>query len=52
MVVGTQVRVIKTGQRGHVVGPSKDGKLYVNIGNKGWFKFDIEELLIDGGIYE
>jgi len=47
MVVGTPVRVIKTGQMGHVVGPSKDGKLYVNIGNKGWFKFDIEELIYE-----
>jgi hypothetical protein len=51
MTVGTPVRVIKTGQTGHVVGPSKDGKLYVNIGNKGWFKFDIEELL-EVGTYE
>lgn len=46
MPIGTLVRIIKTGQIGHVVGPSKDGKLYVNIGNKGWFKFDIEELEI------
>lgn len=47
MTVGTKVRVIKTGQTGHVVGPSKDGKLYVNIDNKGWFKFDIEELIYE-----
>ena len=47
MVVGTSVRVIKTGQMGHVVGPSKDGKLYVNIGNKGWVKFDIKELIYE-----
>lgn len=52
MKIGTPVRVIKTGQTGHVVGPSKEGKIYVNIDNKGWFKFDVDDLLVDGGIHE
>ena len=52
MPIGTPVYVIITGQTGHVVGPSKDGKLYVNIDNKGWFKFDVDDLLINGDTHE
>lgn len=47
MQIGTTVRIITTGQVGHVVGPSNDGKIYVNIDNKGWFKFRAEELIND-----
>lgn len=44
MTIGTKVRVIETGQIGTFVGEAKDGKYYINLNNKGWFKFDKAEL--------
>lgn len=48
MQTGTKVKIITTGQTGHVVGPSKIGKIYVNIDNKGWFEFNVDDLLVAG----